>query len=69
LLGQTRLNRVEQPAIEDRLMLAAMDLATVDDLTDLEAVPENVGERADHKALGGDFGKRSWSRPYLFSIE
>src|SRR5882672_3433739 len=44
--GQLCLHGVEQGAIDDGLMLPAMNLATIDDFTDVEAVLEQVGERS-----------------------
>ena len=55
-LGQSFLHGIEQGAIEDRLVLAPMRFAAIDYLADVEAVLKHVGERSDHKALGGDGG-------------
>ena len=35
-------------------MFAPVDLVAIDDLTNIEAILQNMGERADHEALGGD---------------
>ena len=40
------LHRVEQVAVEDRRVLAGQTLAFVDDLADVEAVAQQIGERA-----------------------
>src|SRR6266853_6480705 len=45
--GQPGLDGVERGAVEDRLMLAGMDLATVDDVADVEAVLEEMREGAN----------------------
>jgi hypothetical protein len=52
--------------MEDRLMLAPVELAVIDDLANIEAVLEDMRERADPKTLGGDDPavrqfSRSWS--------
>src|SRR6266436_5526681 len=44
---QPGLDGVERGAVDDRLMLAGMDLATVDDVADVEAVLEEMRERAN----------------------
>jgi len=38
--------------VKDRLVLPAMDLATVDDLPDVDPVLEEIGERTDWGAHG-----------------
>src|ERR1700730_3488098 len=48
--GAPGLNGFEQIAGEDRLMLAAMHLASIDDLADVEPVLEQMGQRSDAKA-------------------
>jgi hypothetical protein len=52
--------------IEDRHAFTPVDLAMIDDLANMEAVLEDMRERADHEALGGDDlavrqFPRSWS--------
>ena len=54
LLLQSGLHGVEQRPVEDRLVLAGMDLAAIGDLADIEAVLQEMRERADTIALGGD---------------
>src|SRR6202045_3756529 len=44
------LHGFEQIAGEDRLMLAAMHLASIDDLADVEPVLEQMGKRSDAEA-------------------
>ena len=44
------LHGLEQLAVEDRLMLAAMHLTPVADLTDVEPVLEQMGERSHAEA-------------------
>jgi hypothetical protein len=46
LLVKFSLNRLEQRAIEDGWLLAREDLALVPDLTDIEAVAQESGERS-----------------------
>ena len=53
-LGKFCLDGFEYLAIEDRRVFAPVDLAAIDDLTNIEAILQNMGERADHEALGGD---------------
>src|SRR5438128_5339754 len=48
------LHRREQGTIHNRRLFAAMDLATVDHLADIEAVLEQMGERPHAKALPAD---------------
>src|SRR5207253_2691580 len=48
------LHRREQGTIQNRRLLAAMDLATVDHLADIEAVLEQMGECPHAKALPAD---------------
>src|SRR5260370_36634712 len=45
--GQPGLDGVERRAVEDRLMLAGMDFATVGHVADVEAVLEEMRERAN----------------------
>src|SRR2546428_12132405 len=46
--------RLEQRGIENGLVLTVVNLATVDHLADIEAVLEQVGERAHAKGAPGD---------------
>src|SRR5260370_2376815 len=46
-LGQAGLDGVERGAVEDRLMLAGMNFATVGHVADVEAVLEEMRERAN----------------------
>src|SRR5215813_15071596 len=48
------LHRLEQGTIHNRRLFAAMDLATVDHLADIEAVLEQMGERPHAKAPPAD---------------
>jgi hypothetical protein len=48
--GAPGLHGFEQIAGEDRLMLAAMHLASIDDLADVEPVLEQMGKRSDAEA-------------------
>src|SRR6266446_7464078 len=48
------LHRREQGTIHNRRLFAAMDLAPVDNLADIEAVLEQMGERPHAKALPAD---------------
>src|SRR5262249_37677620 len=48
------LHRLKQRGFENGLMLRAVNLAPVDDLADIEAVLEQMGERAHAKALAAD---------------
>ena len=45
------LNGIEQIAIDDRLMFARMNLSPVDHVAGIEAVLEQVRERAHHEPL------------------
>src|SRR5260370_28344806 len=45
--GQPGLDGVERGAVEDRLMLAGMNFATVGHVADVEAVLEEMRQRAD----------------------
>src|SRR6266849_1481315 len=47
IFGQPGLDGVERGAVEDRLMLAGMDLAPVRDVADVEAVLEEMRQGAD----------------------
>jgi hypothetical protein len=53
-IGELGLYRLEQVPIDDRCMLAFVGLAAIDDLADIEAVLEEVGERANPVSLGRD---------------
>ena len=48
------LHRLEQGTIHNRRLFAAMDLATVDHLADIEAVLEQMGERPHAEAAAAD---------------
>jgi hypothetical protein len=52
--GQLGLPRLEQLSIDDGLMLALVRLPAIDDLADIEAVLEQMSDRADPVSLGGD---------------
>src|SRR5467141_4504754 len=45
--GQPGLDGVERGAVEDRLMLAGMNFATIGHVADVEAVLEEMRERAN----------------------
>ena len=51
---QLLLDGVEQGTIEDRRVTAAMDLAPIGDLADVEPVLEQVGERPHPEAASAD---------------
>ncbi len=48
--GALRLHRLEQVAVENRLVLSAMGLAPIDHLSNVEPVFEQMGQRAHAKA-------------------
>src|SRR5712692_918820 len=52
--GEFFLHGLEQGAIEDRLMLPAMDLAAIDHLADVEPVLEQIGEGAHSEPDASD---------------
>src|SRR5215211_3136815 len=52
--GKLALNRLKQRGLENGLMLTAVNLAPVDDLADIEAVLEQMRERAHAKAAPAD---------------
>jgi hypothetical protein len=45
--GQPGLDGVEHGAVDDRLMLAGMNFAPIDDVADVEAVLEEMSQGAD----------------------
>ena len=72
LLLEPRLNRLEQIQIQNGLVPAPVDFATVDDLADVEAVLEEVGEGANAVAGGLDHpavGKSPRLRSLILIIE
>ncbi len=54
LSSKLALHRVEQRGIENRLVLAAVNLASVNHLADIEAVLEQMRERAHAKTAPAD---------------
>jgi hypothetical protein len=54
LLCELHSDRIEQLASEDRLMLGRANLAAMDHLPDVEAVPQEVGEGAAGKGDPSD---------------
>src|SRR5229473_2834366 len=52
--GKLGLHGLEQIPIEGRLLLAAMDLAAIDHLADVEPVLQEIGERAHPEADAPD---------------
>jgi hypothetical protein len=54
LLGKPLLNSLEPIPIEDRWMLARADLALEADLADVEAIAQEIGERASGEGDAAD---------------
>jgi hypothetical protein len=54
LRGELRLHISEQGSIEDRLVIAAECFATIDHLTDVEPVAEQMREAADPEGAPAD---------------
>ena len=50
--GKVCLDGIEELSSEYRRVFAPVDHATIDDLSNIEAVLQNMRERADHKAFG-----------------
>jgi len=53
LVAELGLNRLEQVQIKNRLMLALVDLAAINDLADIEAVLQEVGKRSESTSKPG----------------
>jgi hypothetical protein len=72
ICGERRLNRVPKPLVDDRLVLARIDLALVADLAAVETVLQQRIKRAAGELLattGGAVGPRSLLAPDPGAVE
>ena len=68
-LSKASLHGGKQRPVKKGLMLALVDLPLKGDLANVKPVLQNVGERSDHEALGGDHlpvGEKA--RPWLDAL-
>lgn len=58
LLALNRLRLVKQVAVDDRLMFTLEDFTLIDDLSDVEAVAQKIGDRSagEGNAASGSAG-------------